>query len=310
MVSPVLQMPSPAVSICIPAYKADRYLRETLDSAKAQTFTDWEMIVTEDGSRDRTEEIVKAFGATVPQRVVYHRHDPNRGLPATRNHGIEAATARWIALLDSDDLWTPTHLEDLMHRAGQGDADLVHSGSQLFDSDSGRDLELRVPSPSDIATFPVSLYEGSYIIQPSSVVLSRDLWKKVGGFNPDFRYVEDREMWLRCARALGRFAYTGKVTMRYRKHASALSKHAAPMALALAKVCEQHVDWTGLPKDLRHRKTVGAWTAAGRITQREQPKLAAEYFWKALRYSRLNPRLWTYWAAATARGWFASSPSK
>ncbi|HEU5078025.1 MAG TPA: glycosyltransferase [Opitutaceae bacterium] len=303
-------MPSPAVSICIPAYKAERYLRETLDSAKAQTFTDWEMIVTEDGSRDGTEQIVNDFAKGVSQRVVYHRHDPNRGLPATRNHGISTATAPWIALLDSDDLWLPTHLEDLMSRAAQGGVDLVHAGSRLFDSDTGKDLELRVPSAEDIATFPTSLYDGSYIIQPSSVLLSRDLWKKVGGFNPEFRYVEDREMWLRCARALGRFAYTGNVTMRYRKHASALSKHAAPMALALAQVCEQHVDWTGLPKTLRHQKTVGAWTAAGRISLREQPKAAARYFAKALRYSRLNPRLWAYWATATVLGWSKPSSTK
>lgn len=303
-------MPSPAVSICIPAYKAERYLRETLDSARAQTFTDWELIVTEDGSRDATEQIVKDFAATVSQPVVYHRHDPNRGLPATRNHGISTATAPWIALLDSDDLWLPTHLEDVMRRAARGDADLVHAGSQLFDSDSGKDLELRVPTSEDIAAFPVSLYDGSYIIQPSSVLLSRDLWKKVGGFNPEFRYVEDREMWLRCARASGRFAYTGNVTMRYRKHASALSKHAAPMALALAQVCEQHVDWSALPKPLRREKTVGAWTAAGRISLREQPRAAARYFANALRHNRLNPRLWAYWTTATALGLSRSSSKK
>jgi glycosyltransferase involved in cell wall biosynthesis len=302
-------MPSPAVSICIPAFKAERYLRETLDSVKAQTFTDWEIVVTEDGSRDGTEAIVTRFASEVSQKVTYHRHDPNRGLPATRNHGIATATAPWIALLDSDDLWTPTHLAEVMARAAAGGADLIHAGSLLFDSDSGRDLETRVPSPADLSTFPVSLYTGSYIIQPSSVLLSRQLWNKVGGFNPDFRYVEDREMWLRCARALGRFAFTGGVTCRYRKHASALSKHGGPMALAAAKVCEQHADWTSLPRALRFAQTSGAWAAAGRITLREQPKVAAGYFSRALRYNRFNPRLWMYWTAATAAGMLKSSSS-
>ena len=82
-------MTTPRVSICIPAFKAEAYLAETLASVRAQTFANWELIVTEDGSRDRTEAIVAAFAATVPQPVRYMRHEPNRGLPATRNAGIE-----------------------------------------------------------------------------------------------------------------------------------------------------------------------------------------------------------------------------
>ena len=78
-------MTAPLISICIPAFRAERFLAETLASVRAQTFTDWELIVTEDGSRDRTEEIVRAFAASVAQPVRYTRHDPNRGLPAIGN---------------------------------------------------------------------------------------------------------------------------------------------------------------------------------------------------------------------------------
>ncbi len=296
-------MPKPSISICIPAYKAERFLLETLESVRAQTFSDWEIIVTEDGSRDGTELIVTEFAKTVRQRVRYHRHDPNRGLPATRNHGISLAEADWIALLDSDDLWTVTHLEALWSRAAAGDVDLVHAGSQLFDSDTGRDLELRVPTAEDVSQFPVSLYLGSYVIQPSSVLLRKELWSKVGGFNPNFRYVEDREMWLRCARAGGRFAYDGAVTCRYRKHASALSKHAAPMALANAQVCEQHVDWVRLPASMRRREAASAWTSAARIVLKENPRQAANYFRRALRHEIFTPRLWAYWTAARVLSW-------
>jgi len=295
-------MSSPSVSICTPAFKAERYLLETLESVRAQTFADWELIVTEDGSRDHTEEIVKEFAKTVGQPVTYHRHDPNRGLPATRNHGISIAKAPWIALLDSDDLWTPNHLASGMVLTAKESADLIHGGSQLFDSDTGRDLELRVPSETDQRTFPVSLYLGQYVIQPSSVFLRRELWAKVNGFNPDFRYVEDREMWLRCARAGGRFAYTGEVTCRYRKHGAALSKHAGPMAIASAKVLEQHADWNVLPADLRRAETSNGWMSAGRILLREDPRAAANYFAKAARHRPLSPKIWSYRAAALACG--------
>ena len=295
-------MSSPAVSICTPAFKADRYLLETLESVRAQTFTNWELIVTEDGSRDRTEEIVRDFAKTVSQPVTYHRHDPNRGLPATRNHGISIANAPWIALLDSDDLWTSDHLASTMALVAQNNADLIHGGSQLFDSDTGRDSELRVPSADEQKTFPLSLFLAQYVIQPSSVLLRKELWSRVNGFNPDFRYVEDREMWLRCARAGGRFAYTGKVTCRYRKHGAALSKHAGPMAVASAKVLEQHVDWTALPETVRREETSTGWMSAGRILLREDPRTAADYFSRASRHKPFSPKIWSYRAAALACG--------
>src|SRR6266542_3994442 len=164
-------MTSPLISICIPAYNADRYLPAALESIRAQRFKDWELIVTEDGSRDETETIVAEFARTVSQSVRYTRHAQNLGLPATRNTGIEAARGEWIALLDADDLWTAGHLEAAAVLLPQTDAELIHSGSVLFDSESGREIEVRAPSPEVVAAFPRSLFNGAYIIQPSSVIL-------------------------------------------------------------------------------------------------------------------------------------------
>src|SRR5688500_1011009 len=104
-------MTVPRISICIPAYKAERYFEATLASVRAQTFSDWELIVVEDGSRDRTEEIVQDFGRQGQQPVRYFRHDQNQGLSATRNTGFAQARADVLALLDADDLWRPEHLQ-------------------------------------------------------------------------------------------------------------------------------------------------------------------------------------------------------
>ena len=280
-------MPTPAVSICIPAYKAERYLAETLASVRAQTFADWELIVTEDGSRDGTEEIVRVFAATVTQTVRYLRHDPNRGLPATRNAGFEAARAPLVALLDADDLWLPEHLAELVSLADRSGADLVHAGSILFDNTTGRQISIRAPSPEVLASFPRSLFDSRYIIQPASVMLTRALWAKVGGFAPAFRYVEDREMWLRCARSGARFAYTGRETCRYRKHPDALSARAPEMAEFSAEVLDQHLDWTEIPESIRIDLAADAWISAARLRQRQQPRLAARHYGRAcsLRWS-------------------------
>lgn len=292
-------MKNPLITVCVPAYNAGRYLPETLASLRAQTFADWELIVTEDGSNEPVEALVNTFAATVPQSVTYQRHAHNRGLPATRNTGIAEACGEWVALLDSDDLWTPEHLADLVRCAGRRpQADLVHSGSILFASHTGLPFEIRAPSASVIRNYPRSLYLGDYIVQPSSVMLKKSLWTRVGGFDPDYRYVEDREMWLRCARAGALFAYSGRNTCRYRKHAAALTTHAGPMALASARVFQQHLDWEIIDGARRRRITAEAWTSAGRLVLRATPVLARDCFSRAWS-AHHSLRIGAYWLVAS-----------
>ena len=282
---------NPLVSICIPAYKAEKFLPATLATVRDQHFGNWELIVTEDGSEDGTCDIVQQFAAAVPQRVHYIRHGKNLGLPAARNTGIDAACAEWIALLDSDDLWEANHLSELVDIAKAGSAaELIHSGSILFDSDTNSDLEVRAPTQEVVTGFPLSLFEGRYIIQPSSVILKKSLWKRVGGFNPAFRYLEDREMWLRCARAGAAFSYSGRATCRYRKHTAALSNNAAEMAEAAAAVFEQHLDWEIVPNALRSQLCAETWASAGKLRQKADPLVAAAHFRRA--YSRRRRLEW------------------
>jgi glycosyltransferase involved in cell wall biosynthesis len=290
----------PLVSICVPAFKAERFIQETLNSVRLQSFADWELIVTEDGSDDGTRQIVDRFAATVPQYVRYQRHDVNQGLPATRNTGISAARGEWIALLDSDDLWSSDHLEEAVKGMRGARADIIHGGSILFESESGERIGVRAPSAAMTSAFPRSLFCGDYVIQPSSVVIRRALWDRVGGFDPSFRYVEDREMWLRCARSGAVFAYTGANTCFYRKHGGALTRHAAAMAVASAEVYEMNSDWDELPRSLRRRSAAQAWISAGRIVLRQDPLSARRFFARALRHQMVAPTTLAYLLAAAA----------
>jgi glycosyltransferase involved in cell wall biosynthesis len=291
---------TPLISICIPAFNAERYLQETLNSVRLQSFEDWELIVTEDGSEDRTRQIVQKFSGSVTQAVRYQRHDVNKGLPATRNTGISAARGQWIALLDSDDLWSSNHLAMAVEAMRGSRADIIHGGSILFESDSGERIGVRAPSRQNINAFPTSLFCGDYVIQPSSVLIRRDLWDRVGGFDPSFRYVEDREMWLRCARSKAVFAYTGTETCFYRKHGGALTRHAAAMAVASAEVYEKNSDWDELPISLRRRSAAEAWRSAGRIVMRKDPQSARRFFARALRHQLVAPTTFAYLLAAAA----------
>jgi GT2 family glycosyltransferase len=295
-------MAAPLVSICIPAYKAGPFIGETLASLRAQTFTDWEAIIVEDGSQDATEDIVRAFAATVPQPVRFHRHTVNQGLPATRNTAIGFARGQWIALIDSDDLWTPDHLTHAVARARETGADLVHTGVIMFDSDTGRDLEHRVPSATALAEYPLSLFRGDYPIQPSSTLILRETLVKAGGFDPKCKYVEDRELWLRLVRGGARVSYADTLTCRYRQHAGAMTRNAPAMAVGVAEVFERNADWADIPAALRRERAASAWLDAGRLVLRADPRLAGTHIARARRHRPLSPRILAYSAAAALLG--------
>lgn len=228
--------PTPTVSICIPAFKAERFLRETLASVRAQTFTDWELILTEDGSRDGTEAIVAAFAASVPQAVHYTRHESNRGLPATRNTGLATARGAWLALLDADDLWLPDHLARCLAAAPAAGPALIFGGSSVFDSDSDAELLRREPPADRWHDLTAALHDGRLVIQPAAAMFNRAAFTAVGEFDPGFPICNDFDYWMRSARAGVALVYNGAITLRYRKHPGAMSNKSAALIAESARV--------------------------------------------------------------------------
>ena len=123
----------PAISIITPVYKAEKYMRRCIDSLLAQTFTDWELIIVDDASTDSTDEVVGKFtelaevnsngchprelnchpreGGDLFSRIHYLKNDRNRGAAYSRNRALREARGKYIAFLDSDDLWAPDKLE-------------------------------------------------------------------------------------------------------------------------------------------------------------------------------------------------------
>ncbi|HVQ37505.1 MAG TPA: glycosyltransferase family 2 protein, partial [Pyrinomonadaceae bacterium] len=112
----------PKVSIVMPAYNVSTYIGETLDSVFAQTWTDYEVIVVNDGSPD-TVELERALGPYRP-RIRYIKQN-NLGAGAARNEGLRAAQGEFIAFLDADDLWFPNYLEEQLRFIRENDYDLV-----------------------------------------------------------------------------------------------------------------------------------------------------------------------------------------
>ena len=96
------------VSIITPSYNTARFLRETIESVRAQTYTNWEMLIVDDCSTDETDDVVASFADS---RIRYFKNERNSGAAVSRNRALREAKGKWIAFLDSDDLWTPEKLE-------------------------------------------------------------------------------------------------------------------------------------------------------------------------------------------------------
>jgi glycosyltransferase involved in cell wall biosynthesis len=281
---------APHVSICIPAFRADKYLESTLRSVAAQTFTDWEVVVTEDGSKDRAEEIVRSFAATVRQSVTYLRHDANRGLPATRNTGIAASRGAWIAFLDADDLWRPEHLAALVESGQRDSADLVFAGTEWFDDATGKTVNRSVPTEEHLKQLPIALFTGQLSVLPSSVLIRRHCFQRFGFVSTEYPHVNDTEYWLRVLRHGGRISYSGVVSCLYRKHADAMSTKAAQMLADSALLCERYADWNAIPRRLRRQRPASLYRWAGRTMLSEDRKQAKAFLRRALRLEPFNPK--------------------
>lgn len=134
----------PLISVIIPVYKVEAYLHACVESVRAQTYPNTEVILVDDGSPDRCPEICDQYASQDSRIRVIHKE--NEGLSSARNAGIEAARGNFIAFLDSDDLWSPLFLERLYQAIVQADADFAVCLFRRFDDES----TLCTPAPSDV----------------------------------------------------------------------------------------------------------------------------------------------------------------
>jgi glycosyltransferase involved in cell wall biosynthesis len=128
----------PAVSVILPTYNRARFLPEAFESICGQTFTDWELIVVDDGGTDDTSELVVELSKSIPQPVRYI-YQENLGAYSARNTGLDHATGRYLAFFDSDDLWLPHHLQDCAAALERNPhVDWVYGACRVVDFASGR----------------------------------------------------------------------------------------------------------------------------------------------------------------------------
>ena len=214
------QTASPLVSVIIPAYDVAEFISEALDSVLAQSFTDYEIIVVNDGSPD-TEGLERAL-APYMSRIVYLKQD-NRGVSAARNTGIKAARGTFIAFLDADDSWLPNYLDVQVARI-QADPtiDVLYPNVMMFGgtSEAGEEFMTICPSSGDV-TFERLISQECNVSNCS--IARRETIVRAGLFDESLRSVEDFDLWLRVIKSGGRIAYHRDVLARYRRRSGSLT---------------------------------------------------------------------------------------
>ena len=188
------------VSITIPIYNAERFLRETIESVFAQSYTHWELLLSDDGSTDRSSEIARACAALHPDKIFYLEHPrrQNLGAPATRNLGARHSRGEFLAFLDSDDIWLPGKLEaNVSSLIKQPQAGLLFGSTEYWyewDPEGNNHQKNLVPflAPAGKLYHPPELLTQSYPLGPygapcpSSFLLRRWAFDLVGGFEECF----------------------------------------------------------------------------------------------------------------------------
>lgn len=213
---------APTVSIIIPAYKVAPFIRETLASVFAQTFTDFEAILINDDSPD-TAQLEQAL-ESYRDKIIYLKQ-PNRGAGAARNSGLRIARGEYVAFLDGDDVWLPEFLAEQLHLIQSKDGyDLAYADSINFGEQCSNSATNMGYNPSrDEVTF-LKLLCGECTIVTSTVLARREPLMRVGCFNERFVNSQDFDLWLRLARdANARFTYQQKVLARRRIYSGSLA---------------------------------------------------------------------------------------
>ena len=210
----------PLISVVIPAYNVAPYIAETLDSVFAQTLTDFEIIVVNDGSPD-TDELERAL-APYLDRVRYIRQE-NRGAGAARNRGVREGRGEFVAFLDGDDLWLPEYLEKQLLFVRNGKYDLAYADALLFGDSPAAGKTYMETAPSCGPVTFLTLVRNECNVITSGVIARRRSLIEAGLFDESLRNAQDFEMWTRLARRGARIAYQREVLLRYRCRGSSLS---------------------------------------------------------------------------------------
>lgn len=226
------------VSVIIPTYNRESYLKCAIDSVLRQSCQDFEIIVVDDGSTDNTRELVSKYIEDFPEKISYF-YQENRGPAAARNKGIREAHSEYIGFLDSDDEWLPEKLEKSLRFLKVNNFDWVATASYKIGLDH-KDMELRLIDGrflDSLNSKRLNLLKNGLFFFSSlplylpSVLLKAICFKQTGLFDESFKVGEDTDLWLRLEESKFAGGYLDEPLFRYRTTDSSITRSNATLGL-------------------------------------------------------------------------------
>ena len=196
---PASNQPGPLVSVFIPAYNAEPFVSQAIESVLNQTYQNFELIIIDDGSTDQTRQILTTYEAH--PKVTIHHHPHNKGMAPTWNEGLALGQGEFIAKLDADDFYEPDYLQTIVEFfQNHPSVGLAFSGLNLIYPDGRSEPEMAFLNSwaRGRRAFLASLLRLCSIRSPT-VCVRRDCYKQLGGFNETMKIHVDWEMWVRIA---------------------------------------------------------------------------------------------------------------
>jgi len=209
--------PPVSVSVVLPVFNRSQWVCEAVDSVLAQTMRDFELIVVDDGSTDATPDALRHYGDRL--RLL---HQQNRGVSAARNRGVRHGRGKWIAFLDSDDVWLPEKLAAQAAFLQRRPAARICQTEEIWIRNSVRvnpGRRHRKPS-GDIFTASLALC----LVSPSAVMMEKSLFMETGGFDESLPAAEDYDLWLRISLRHPVYLIDEPLVVKRGGHADQLSK--------------------------------------------------------------------------------------
>lgn len=273
----------PLISVIIPVYNSEKTIKETIESVLNQTVTDLEIIVINDGSKDKSLEVISRI---VDPRLKIFSY-PNAGVSASRNRGISQATGEYISFLDADDLWTPDKLEaQLKTLHANSQAAVAYSWTNWID-ESGQFLR-----PGGHIAANGNVYEKlllrDFVESGSNPLIHRKALAEVGGFDESLTSAADWDMWLRLA-AHYEFVAVQSPHILYRVSPNSMSSNVWRMEAESLQIIERA--FAEAPESLKSlkREVVGnrykylTIKALEGLPERRRGLTATRFLWQAVR---------------------------
>jgi|JI6StandDraft_1071083.scaffolds.fasta_scaffold93793_2 glycosyltransferase involved in cell wall biosynthesis len=211
----------PQFSIIIPVFNKEKFIEDTLKSVLQQSFTDYEILIINDGSTDASEAKILAFNDA---RIQYFRKE-NEGVSEARNYGIENAKSEYITFLDADDYWYPNFLEEMLLNIGKFPEQKVFAGA--IEIENPKNV---IPSsysiPKSAESIVVNYFEASYlegVIFTSCAAFHKSVFETIGNFDPKIKSGQDTDLWIRIGLVYP-VVFSFKILTRYIYDPNSLSK--------------------------------------------------------------------------------------